>query len=57
MTTNIQNPGGGSGAASYTSLFDANFLKKLERLSVISRKLRAGRPRRGPAGGWPRPWR
>jgi hypothetical protein len=43
MTTNIQNPGGGSGAASYTSLFDANFLKKLERLSVISRKLRAGR--------------
>ena len=29
--------------ATYTTLFDAAFLKKLERLSIISRKLRAGR--------------
>jgi uncharacterized protein (DUF58 family) len=33
----------GTGGPAYTSLFDANFLKKLERLSIISRKLRAGR--------------
>ncbi|HUS16571.1 MAG TPA: DUF58 domain-containing protein [Chloroflexia bacterium] len=42
MTTSIQNPGGGKNTA-YTTLFDATFLKKLERLSIISRKLRAGR--------------
>ncbi|HMA34159.1 MAG TPA: DUF58 domain-containing protein [Chloroflexia bacterium] len=38
---NTATPGGAN--ATYTTLFDANFLKKLERLSIISRKLRAGR--------------
>src|SRR3954451_1484594 len=37
----ITNQAGGG--AAYTTLFDANFLKKLERLSIISRKLRPGR--------------
>src|SRR6476619_6594952 len=37
----ITNQAGGG--AAYTTLFDATFLKKLERLSIISRKLRAGR--------------
>src|SRR5690242_21784599 len=32
-----------AGGPAYTTLFDANFLKKLERLSIISRKLRSGR--------------
>jgi uncharacterized protein (DUF58 family) len=38
----------------YTQLFDAEFMKKLERLSLISRKLRAGRlkgERRSPKRG------
>ncbi len=38
MTLMPSNP-----SATYTTLFDAAFLKKLERLSIISRKLRAGR--------------
>src|SRR5919112_1922469 len=33
----------GSASADYTTLFDAAFLKKLERLSIVSRKMRAGR--------------
>lgn len=42
MSMSIQAPGGAAGQA-YTTLFDASFLKKLDRLSIISRKLRAGR--------------
>lgn len=41
MTSSIQNPG--QAGSAYATLFDAGFLKKLERLSLISRKLRAGR--------------
>ena len=33
----------GSNAANYAALFGADFLRKLERLNLISRKLRAGR--------------
>jgi len=32
-----------STAAAYTSLFDAAFLRKLDRMSIVTRKLRAGR--------------
>jgi uncharacterized protein (DUF58 family) len=39
MTLSVPSNAG----AAYTTLFDATFLKKLERLSIISRKLRAGR--------------
>ncbi|MGI8589305.1 MAG: DUF58 domain-containing protein [Chloroflexia bacterium] len=42
MTMTPQPPPGATSAI-YTSLFDATFLKKLERLSIISRKLRSGR--------------
>jgi uncharacterized protein (DUF58 family) len=43
-----------SSSSSYTQIFDAEFMRKLERLSLVSRKLKAGRlkgerrsPRRG----------
>lgn len=39
----MQQSLGTPSSAAYTSLFDAAFLKKLERLSIISHKLRAGR--------------
>ena len=44
MTSSINNPGPAAAASSaYATLFDASFLKKLERLSLISRKLASTR--------------
>jgi uncharacterized protein (DUF58 family) len=42
MTDQNSAPPGGN-AANYAALFGADFLRKLERLSLISRKLRSGR--------------
>src|SRR5438105_14854229 len=50
--TSIQPPTGAQ--AFYSQLFDAEFMRKLERLSLISRKIKAGRlkgERRSPKRG------
>src|SRR5438105_12487100 len=50
--TSIQPPTGAQ--AFYSQLFDAEFMRKLERLSLVSRKLKAGRlkgERRSPKRG------
>src|SRR5215210_3133539 len=53
--TSIQSPPSGQAAqAFYDALFDADFMRKLERLSLISRKPKAGRlkgERRSPKRG------
>src|SRR6478735_5407945 len=52
--TSIQQPAGSQAQLFYTQLFDAEFMRKLERLSLISRKLKAGRlkgERRSPKRG------
>ncbi len=50
----MQNSPQSAAPPSFTQLFDADFMRKLERLSLVSRKLKAGRmkgerrsPRRG----------
>src|SRR3954468_7508112 len=40
--TSIQQPAGSQAQLFYNQLFDAEFMRKLERLSLVSRKIKAG---------------
>src|SRR3954447_6746321 len=40
--TSIQPPAGSQAQLFYNQLFDAEFMRKLERLSLVSRKIKAG---------------